>query len=89
MKQSLRDFLLNKPGDQTKDSSAREHPGLGQSFFILSYKGLDAMEKGTSYMEGTKVQDTMEDPKLDCWGLKGKRAMAPHAGHQQGEYHGR
>lgn len=55
MKKFLSDFLLNKPVDRTKGSSAREQPGLGQSLFILSYNGMNAMQKNTSYVAGTKV----------------------------------
>lgn len=50
---------------------------------------MGAVEKSTSYIEGTKVQDMVEDPKLDCWGLKGERAVVPYAGHQQHECRGK
>lgn len=33
------------------------------------------MQKGTSYIQGTKVQDMVKGLTLDCWGLEGKRAM--------------
>lgn len=55
MKKLLPDFLLNKPGDQSKGNSAREQPGLGQSLFILRHNGMDAMQKDASHVAGTKV----------------------------------
>lgn len=84
MEQLLSDLLLNKPVDQTKGSSATEHPGLGKSLFILGYKDTDAMQKGTSYIEGTKVQDMVRALKPDCWRLERKRAMMPKPDCPQG-----
>lgn len=35
--------------------------------------------------KSTKIPGTVKGLKLDCWRLKGKRAMVPCADHQQGE----
>lgn len=88
MEQLLSNLLLNKPVNQTKGSSATEHPGLGKSLFILSYKDTDAMQMGTSYLKGTKFQDMVRALKLDCWGLERKRAMVPKPDCPQDEFPG-